>query len=1378
MAVLVVFVTTYVLILPAITIDQDTAATDPAINMDASAEEQVESAFQEDTEEVGNDREETLGESARTEEADEKTGAEEAGTESEGSEESETLGTELAEPEESATPEPTTEAQTKAGADDHQEKTSAEKGNSAKASFEAEDYTITVSWDKTADIASDVTLNYTELIPQKREHPADYDYVNEEYYNGYMDGTLYAIQKDMGEDVAIQDVRFLDLTLLHAGEKIIPADPVKVTIEYKKPVKLEENTAVKAVHFDATKKEPVILPVEVTCKKDASGEEIPDMIQKISFETTEISFYAITYVQNESKETNDEAPEAMAEFPAITFSDSSENVMVNVTAEEGTFPAGTTMEVAEADAEEVASAAEEVVDGAIRKVEAVDITFRNAAGEEIQPAKPIQVSLRPKRVQATQDATVVHMDENGSVDVVESEAQGSRITFEADSFSVYAIVYTVDFEYSVNGKMYQFSLLGGGFVSFTDLVEVLGIIDDTNAGENEDENGSVITENAEENAVEIVGTVDENATNEEAEENGVHSDTNTSLTLGDVVVSDASKKFVADVESVEFSDPELVWVGKIDEATTVGDIKEAHGLECEYSAELTEEKIAEIDSSTVEADDWALISVRPFTSEETLTVTMKNGEQFVVRVTDAQISTHVMTADGKDYVITVTYGPEAGIPDGAVLTARELLPGTEEYEKYYTQAVDSLRADVDQNESVDLKNDDEIVEELKEYGLEAVNINAENDIQFSRFFDITILVDGEELEPEAPVTVSIQYNESIEAGVNAEAQIVHFAEDGVEVIKPDTIADKQDQEAISAFVFEQSSFSITATMLNYTKNVTDGKYVIIKGTKDANDNAHYYAMHSNGTSVEITKKDNNLSNIPDDCSWTFTRQSDGNYVINNNSYYSWLTLYNNVTGNWDQHIKIEPMGKNTGVAFRNPGTNQALRWNGNNNSYYISTNGNAETFYIARVNSDIGNGQGYNLKPTVETELGDLLNIQDKINDSKIIVDKSASVYDYDNRIYKIDLKALSDVTILLNKIDLELIVDTSRSMYFPANMYPVNNAVFNKIEGTDQYSLTEVVKNLDKSKVYYFIGEGEKATVFALYYAASGTNLNDHSNAQQWRYVDASYMNPPDAGSMNQSDVINRLSGRNIEDFNLSFNLNDRNGTVSRLYTSPDGYSRLSYLKEAVRIASEIVYALDKNNRTGLVTFNSKANNPKFYDNGSKNGLYSAISNISLAGGTRQDLGLEAGINLFNSSGRPNVQKIAILITDGAPNMRDDNGAQVPSDTAWSWIAQDASALKGTNSSNAKLYTLGLSLDMVGGNNQRHLDGLASEEDGVTRHFNASNGPAIASAIKDLIDTLVYDVTLEAEVTDVLDPAFYPVDQNGNPISAGDYTDDNGKRY
>ena len=38
----------------------------------------------------------------------------------------------------------------------------------------------------------------------------------------------------------------------------------------------------------------------------------------------------------------------------------------------------------------------------------------------------------------------------------------------------------------------------------------------------------------------------------------------------------------------------------------------------------------------IKAGDWALISLKAFNTEETLTITMKNGDQFVIKITDAQ----------------------------------------------------------------------------------------------------------------------------------------------------------------------------------------------------------------------------------------------------------------------------------------------------------------------------------------------------------------------------------------------------------------------------------------------------------------------------------------------------------------------------------------------------------------------------------------------------------------------------------------------------------------------------------------------------------------------------------------------------------------------
>ena len=373
----------------------------------------------------------------------------------------------------------------------------------------------------------------------------------------------------------------------------------------------------------------------------------------------------------------------------------------------------------------------------------------------------------------------------------------------------------VDFEYSVNGKMYQFSLPGGGFVSFTDLVEVLGIIGDTNSGENGDENGSVIAENAEENTI-----------NEGAEENGVNSDTNTPLTLGDVEVSEATRKFVENVASVEFSSPELVDVSKVESETTVGQIKNNRGLECEYSAELTEEQIAEINAQTVEARDWALISVQPFTSEEQLTVTMKDGEVFTIRVTDAQIKKTVIDAKGDTWEITVTYGEDAQIPNGAELKVREILPEDEEYEQYYQQSMEKIGVVNTENEAdateegSNASTADAIKDAVEELTDLIVSDNNEEETEvpatkvasdYTRIFDIEIWADDHKVEPAADVTVHIKLLDAPE-DTEAVPQVVHFAKDGVELVELKVKAENSEDEGIQFVTDEFSVYSVVYTV--------------------------------------------------------------------------------------------------------------------------------------------------------------------------------------------------------------------------------------------------------------------------------------------------------------------------------------------------------------------------------------------------------------------------------------------------------------------------------------------------------------------------------------------------------------------------------------
>ena len=264
-------------------------------------------------------------------------------------------------------------------------------------------------------------------------------------------------------------------------------------------------------------------------------------------------------------------------------------------------------------------------------------------GEKLEPKASVAVNiqLEPATEKANapdqagsgtpaSDPTVLHFADQG-VEQVESDTTAdmhndaaAAIQFEAESFSIYGVVYTVDFEY----KGYMVSIPGESSILLSRLIEVLGL------GE-----------------------------------------------AGDVPAID-----LRDVKSVVFSDDRLVRVERIEQEATVNDILtglDEQGVETwladnavvradDKSDEEVLEEAETIDQmdneETVTGGDWILTALQPFHSEETLTIEMTDGSKYIINVTD--LDTH---QDGKkpDYVndtvdtiaegikiVMFDYGPE------------------------------------------------------------------------------------------------------------------------------------------------------------------------------------------------------------------------------------------------------------------------------------------------------------------------------------------------------------------------------------------------------------------------------------------------------------------------------------------------------------------------------------------------------------------------------------------------------------------------------------------------------------------------------------------------------------------------------------------------
>ena len=250
-----------------------------------------------------------------------------------------------------------------------------------------------------------------------------------------------------------------------------------------------------------------------------------------------------------------------------------------------------------------------------------------ADNHKVEPAADVTVNIKLLDAPGETEAApqVVHFAKDGpELMELKEKAENSEdegIQFVTDEFSVYSVVYTVDFSYEVNGKVYGFTMQGEDSVSLRALIEALHVYEKTADEEKRD---------GEANEVEA-SVSSEDLTDNEAELEGADG-------------NQALNEFMSDIISVDFSSPELLAVCEVEEDSTLGKLKSANGIDQMFSHLKPQEEVIKRNSVEYSAGDWVLISLKPFDSKEELIITLKTGECFTITVTDAQDA--VMNSDG------------------------------------------------------------------------------------------------------------------------------------------------------------------------------------------------------------------------------------------------------------------------------------------------------------------------------------------------------------------------------------------------------------------------------------------------------------------------------------------------------------------------------------------------------------------------------------------------------------------------------------------------------------------------------------------------------------------------------------------------------------
>ena len=432
----------------------------------------------------------------------------------------------------------------------------------------------------------------------------------------------------------------------------------------------------------------------------------------------------------------------------LYFYDDSTSITVYVEAPLSAFPEGTYMVVTPINSNDVLDAVNNTLDNSnVKRVEAVDITFYDKDGNEIEPLTEIKVSLVSDLIKDSKETTVVHIDDEGEGKIVEQsdeETKDDEVKFESKDFSTYVVVETgeVTVDYlSADGNTYaitvEFSEDAGIPEGSTLVVEEI-----SSRSKEYDSYVSKAEAQLEEGKVRAAKVFDISIMNggEEIEPQGP---VNVTIEYKDVQkVTDMN-----DVAAVHFS----------------GNSTEI--LDVEYTN--SDQKLESVSFST---DSFSIYAVIIIDKEE---------GQFVV--------------EDENYKVTISYTKEANIPMGTELVVEEIDPNNDRYWELRKETIENI------NEGIKWE-DTELTPDPRKGITDAI------------FFDISLINNGIEIEPDVPLQVKIEYkNGGILVPYNETTDVIHFAKSGTETIEDvyvqyEEAENGKDKIAIS-YEYKQNSFS-------------------------------------------------------------------------------------------------------------------------------------------------------------------------------------------------------------------------------------------------------------------------------------------------------------------------------------------------------------------------------------------------------------------------------------------------------------------------------------------------------------------------------------------------------------------------------------------
>ncbi len=673
----------------------------------------------------------------------------------------------------------------------------------------------------------------------------------------------------------------------------------------------------------------------------------------------------------EASEPVTDVPAAEAEtgvsMPEFHHSERVAGMRVTIDADEGAFPEGTTVEIKAIEddglAEQVAPA---VTSGRVVAIQAVDITFYDADGNEIEPRIPIHVTMRPftETVEAN-NIEVVHVDNDGAVSAVTTDDSIQQpdkgAAFNADSFSKYVLVYTADFEYEVNGNIYTFSVPGAQDTALSAILRALNIVDEAEISEflskikdvsvtnsdvlkltavegdwtvrpiRDSENQESLSINMKDGAAFSVSFEVHGITEVVAEnENAVIAAVNDLYLPADAVAyaevlprlereaavsvvkesADASSFFTIDETSYEKTAYQVFDIGL--ENVDVNEYNDGFKVEIRVDEEMNLEgkdfRIYQIQNGNAVdlTDSLELTTAQSENGLQNLSSFSFTTDDFANFVLSYTIETQYTAFDGSTFKVTMNYGSDAGLPDGSELKVREILPDDDEFAQYYSEAMRAAG------------------------GSESSDEPAEDG--YARFFDIEIWADDQKVEPKAVVSVKIE----LEDAPLTDLKVVHFDENGPVVLE----SEKETSKDIS---FETDSFSIYA-ILSTSGNLSDLRNLDGRSFTISRDNGQFM------TAKVINRQFNKSTDQTAAATWVFENNGNANEGWGQYSIFTYIDGEKKY-----MNLVSDNQGDSQAWAVLNDNPQQ-FNIHKDGNKFYIEAWSNGKQYFL---NEFAGSGTGF-----------------------------------------------------------------------------------------------------------------------------------------------------------------------------------------------------------------------------------------------------------------------------------------------------------------------------------------------------------------------------------------------------------------------------------